>query len=400
MERMRAKMKAQLNLPKITADQTEFSCSTNETQAKSNDEIKSIEEVNEPEEHKSAEQNKSGENEDANAPVLDRLASKKSTSSKTNMIRNSLMGNKLESENNTFWMSPKSNMSAPDHVMSDEAKDSFGTMSRFHSEQSKPSMRQFDEDDPAYGRNDIFLISGNFKDFYDEKETLGQGVSAVVKRCLNRITKEEFAVKVVNYNKDDELELLLKKEFIFRRELDHVNVVKVYEMYIDPLKGKIYTIMEIVKGKEMFDVIETIGHYSEEMASGIFKQVLIGIQYLHRKGVCHRDLKPHNIIISGDANVVKITDFNVSKFNGGEKKLEYTALSSENYKMWTFTGTVAYTAPEVFLDLEYTEAVDMWSAGCVLYMMLCGYQPFRADLLPDLIEEIKEGKVVFIEEDW
>ncbi len=54
-----------------------------------------------------------------------------------------------------------------------------------------------------------------------------------------------------------------------------------------------------------------------------------------------------------DASTVKITDFNVSKFNG-DKKTQYTALSSENYKMWTFTGTVAYTAPEVFEDLEYT----------------------------------------------
>jgi len=115
--------------------------------------------------------------------------------------------------------------------------------------------------------------------------------------------------------------------------------------------------------------------------------------------VCHRDLKPHNILVSEDGKIVKITDFNVSKFveNKGKK---YTSLSLENYKMWTNTGTIAFTAPEVFEDAEYTEAVDMWSAGIVLYMMLCGYQPFDAEYVQDLIQLIREGKYEFHEKSW
>jgi calcium/calmodulin-dependent protein kinase I len=75
---------------------------------------------------------------------------------------------------------------------------------------------------------------------------------------------------------------------------------------------------------------------------------------------------------------VKIADFNVSKFI--ENKVQkYNSLSRENYKMWTYTGTIAFTAPEVFMEDEYTESVDLWSAGCVLYTMLCGYQPFQAE---------------------
>lgn len=75
---------------------------------------------------------------------------------------------------------------------------------------------------------------------------------------------------------------------------------------------------------------------------------------------------------------MKIADFNVSKFI--EKKGEkYNSLSRENYKMWTYTGTIAFTAPEVFMEDEYTESVDLWSAGVVLYTMLCGYQPFSAE---------------------
>jgi len=68
--------------------------------------------------------------------------------------------------------------------------------------------------------------------------------------------------------------------------------------------------------------------------------------------------------------------------------------------MWTYTGTIAFTAPEVFMDQEYTESVDMWSAGVVLYTMLCGYQPFQADYVNDLIELIKAGKYEFHADPW
>jgi serine/threonine protein kinase len=127
--------------------------------------------------------------------------------------------------------------------------------------------------------------------------------------------------------------------------------------------------MELAECCEMFEVIKDLGHYSgklrsqlfplipfiEAVASGIFKQILTGISYLHMHGVCHRDLKPNNILVSKDGKIVKITDFNVSKFlDKTEEKQKFSSLSSENYKMWTSTGTIAFTAPEVFLENEYT----------------------------------------------
>jgi len=120
---------------------------------------------------------------------------------------------------------------------------------------------------------------------------------------------------------------------------------------------------------------------------------------MHNVGVCHRDLKPNNILASNDGKIVKITDFNVSKFIDKGKK-QYTGLSKENYKMWTYTGTIAFTAPEVLADTEYTEIVDVWSAGCVLYTMLCGYQPFQAEFLKDLIDKIIVGEVEYNQEHW
>lgn len=139
--------------------------------------------------------------------------------------------------------------------------------------------------------------------------------------------------------------------------------------------------MELAEFEEMSQVIREIDRYSglsflnwansdinlEPIASEIFRQILSGINYLHLNGVCHRDLKPENILVSRgklylasklynlwlDGKTVKITDFNVSKFSD-KKSAEYTASSNRNYQMWTHTGTAAFTAPEVFTDLQYT----------------------------------------------
>jgi serine/threonine protein kinase len=73
--------------------------------------------------------------------------------------------------------------------------------------------------------------------------------------------------------------------------------------------------------------------------------------------------------------VLKIADFNVAKFFDGQYK-DLNTLGKFRFKMYTYTGTLAFSAPEIFDSNSYTESVDMWSAGCVLYTMLCGYQPF------------------------
>lgn len=117
----------------------------------------------------------------------------------------------------------------------------------------------------------------------------------------------------------------------------------------------------------------------EKMAKELFKQFLQGIEYLHSKGIVHRDLKPNNLLVYTDSELgeqtVKITDFNVAKFFEGHYK-DYENLKHSQLKMYTYTGTLAFSAPEIFTGFSYDEKVDMWSAGCVLYTMLCGYQPF------------------------
>lgn len=255
------------------------------------------------------------------------------------------------------------------------------------------------EDALAAGLNEKaegFFTDGSFENKYELHEILGEGTVGTVKRATSKDKKEEFAVKIVR-TRDMELLLNLKNEFVNLKRLDHANIVKVYELHYDPKTSRVYIVMELVKGREMLEHLQELGAYSEKEACHIFTQILNAIEYLHSQGITHRDLKPNNILISPKLEV-KIVDFNVAKF--AEQYKNYSSFTANNYKMLTYTGTIAYTAPEIFIGGEYSEEVDMWSAGAVLYTMLCGYQPFHAEHVKDLIDEIVEGKADFKAEAW
>jgi len=103
--------------------------------------------------------------------------------------------------------------------------------------------------------------------------------------------------------------------------------------------------------------------------------LICGIRYLHGNGIVHRDLKPNNLLVLENGKDLKITDFNVAKFFEGEYK-DLENLQNTKLKMYTYTGTLAFSAPEIFDSDSYTDVVDLWSAGCVLFTMLGGSQPF------------------------
>ncbi|CAK94607.1 unnamed protein product (macronuclear) [Paramecium tetraurelia] len=241
---------------------------------------------------------------------------------------------------------------------------------------------------------DVENIIPNTKEFFEDyeiHERLGEGCLGLVKRIVQKNTGLEFAVKIVA-TQDDEIIRNMIIEFKRLVQLSHDNIVKAYKMYLDfdtgfQSESQAFVVMELIHGKEMFEVISEAGHYSEDDAKELFKQLLSAIEYMHRHGICHRDLKPNNILcLQGKAFQIKVTDFNVSKFN------------TEKIEMWTYTGTVAFSAPEIFTGEGYNQMVDMWSAGCILYSMLSGQLPFNADYLNDLVENIKLAKYDFPEE--
>ena len=180
-----------------------------------------------------------------------------------------------------------------------------------------------------------------FSDKYFLGEELGQGMHASVYKCYAIEDKDRlkpYAVKLIRES-DDEKKLAHKNEFTITKSLNNENVIKSLEMFDNELKGEIHIVMEYVEGIEVLDNIaeQPDGHYTEQQAKMFFRQVMQGIKYLHENGVAHRDIKPQNLLCCKKNNRLVIVDFNVS-----------TKKKDTSFKMMTKTGTVAFSAPEIF----------------------------------------------------
>lgn len=200
---------------------------------------------------------------------------------------------------------------------------------------------------------------------YDmETSSLGSGHFAVVKLARHVFTGEKVAVKVIDKSKLDEVaKAHLKQEVDCMKLVQHPNVVRLYEV-IDT-QSKLYLILEFGDGGDMYDHIMNQNGITEEKARHYFKQIVSAIDYCHKLHVVHRDLKPENVIFFKSQDLAKLTDFGFSNnFLPGEK-------------LYTSCGSLAYSAPEILLGDSYdAPAVDVWSLGVILYMMVVGKGPF------------------------
>ncbi|CAH0545846.1 unnamed protein product [Brassicogethes aeneus] len=207
---------------------------------------------------------------------------------------------------------------------------------------------------------------GKIAGLYDLEETLGRGHFAVVKLARHVFTGEKVAVKVIDKSKLDEVSKAhLFQEVRCMKLVQHPNVVRLYEV-IDTAT-KLYLILELGDGGDLYEYI--LRHDSglpEEMAQEYFRQIVKAISYCHQLHVVHRDLKPENVVFFKKLGIVKLTDFGFSnKFYPGQK-------------LETSCGSLAYSAPEILLGDSYdAPAVDVWSLGVILYMLVCGQPPFQ-----------------------
>ncbi|XP_076752178.1 SNF related kinase [Xylocopa sonorina] len=207
---------------------------------------------------------------------------------------------------------------------------------------------------------------GKIAGLYDLEETLGRGHFAVVKLARHVFTGEKVAVKVIDKSKLDEVSRAhLFQEVRCMKLVQHPNVVRLYEV-IDT-QTKLYLILELGDGGDLYDYI--MRHESgltEEVAKTYFRQIVRAISYCHRLHVVHRDLKPENVVFFEKLGTVKLTDFGFSNRFCPGQKLE------------TSCGSLAYSAPEILLGDSYdAPAVDVWSLGVILYMLVCGQAPFQ-----------------------
>ena len=239
--------------------------------------------------------------------------------------------------------------------------------------------------------------NGIYKDFIIKNETIGQGAFATVKKCVERSTGNSFAVKIINRRKALNTSGMgnalvgVDRELSILEKLNHPNIVSLKAFYEDT--ENYYIVMELVPGGDLMDFVAANGAIGEDATQVITKQILEGILYVHKLGISHRDLKPDNILIMQDDPIfVKITDFGLAKF-------------SDNLTlMKTFCGTLAYVAPEVITgkyglsqmtdtaNSNYSSLVDLWSLGCLVYVLLTSHLPFNGKTQKQMFQKIKHGE--------
>lgn len=178
-----------------------------------------------------------------------------------------------------------------------------------------------------------------------------------VKSILKQSIKKD--VKVL----EEELEILSR--------VDHPNIIKFHESYID--YKYIHIVMELAEGGELFDKIIENTKFSEKKAAHLMQKMLSAVKHLHEHQICHRDLKPDNFLFADNSEdaEIKLIDFGLSKRYGVDQR-------KDTVKLKTIVGTPFYVAPEV-LGGNYDKSCDIWSLGIILYILLCGSTPFEGD---------------------
>lgn len=148
----------------------------------------------------------------------------------------------------------------------------------------------------------------------------------------------------------------MRNEINIMKVMDHPNIIKLYEIYEG--EGHIYLVEDLLKGGELFDKVVEKGHFTERESAALITQLLRALEYIHPMKIMHRDIKPENLIFRDENGLeLVLADFGLAEF------------SNQTEFMFRKCGTPGYVAPEVLADTNYDMKCDMFSAGCILYIL-------------------------------
>mmetsp|Transcript_4131 Transcript_4131/g.6212 ORF Transcript_4131/g.6212 Transcript_4131/m.6212 type:complete len:474 (-) Transcript_4131:134-1555(-) len=213
-------------------------------------------------------------------------------------------------------------------------------------------------------------------------KVIGKGSFGKVLQVRKKDTSKIYAMKVLN-----------KKTILERDEVEHTKAEKnILQKLVHPFlvnlnysfqtKDKLYFIMDYVNGGELFFHLQKDKRFEEVRVRFYCAQIVCGLEYLHSAGVLYRDLKPENLLLTGDGHIC-MTDFGISK----------EGLLSDDARTATFCGTPEYLAPEVLEGNGYGKAVDWWSFGTLMFEMLTGLPPFYSQDVQQMYSKIMNAKL-------
>ncbi|XP_043928266.1 peripheral plasma membrane protein CASK isoform X4 [Protopterus annectens] len=235
-----------------------------------------------------------------------------------------------------------------------------------------------------------------FEDVYELCEVIGKGPFSVVRRCINRETGQQFAVKIVDVAKFTSSPGLstedLKREASICHMLKHPHIVELLETYSSD--GMLYMVFEFMDGADLcFEIVKRADAgfvYSEAVASHYMRQILEALRYCHDNNIIHRDVKPHCVLLASKENSapVKLGGFGVA-----------IQLGESGLVAGGRVGTPHFMAPEVVKREPYGKPVDVWGCGVILFILLSGCLPFYGTK-ERLFEGIIKGKYKMNPRQW
>ncbi|HET7573576.1 MAG TPA: protein kinase [Solirubrobacterales bacterium] len=223
------------------------------------------------------------------------------------------------------------------------------------------------------------MEAGALSGRYETGERLGSGGMSNVYKATDRILERTVAVKILaeHLSDDERFVARFRREALAVAKLIHPNIVQVYDTGIDA--GRHYIVMEYVEGRSGAQILQRHGAIEPGIAADVGIQACAGLDYAHRRGIIHRDVKPGNLMIvggpvGGGEMTVKLTDFGIAR------AMEQTRIT----QVGSVVGTAAYLAPEQVRGEEATPATDVYALGVVIYQFLTGRLPYEGSSLAEL----------------